>query len=282
MAYTTLIDTDALKGMLNNSECVIVDCRFSLNDPDAGYQAFCQSHIPGAVYANLDHDLSSPIIPGQTGRHPMPTPEIFAARLGTWGIDKDVQVVVYDDVGGAIASRLWWMLKWLGHENAAVLNGGWTAWKAADLPVSNEPYICAARIFEMNLQTHLLVDADMVESIRLDSDYCLIDSRSRERYLGENETIDTIGGHIPGAVNIPFAGNIDESGFFISGEQILQRFESAIGQRSPRHIVLYCGSGVTACHNILALIHAGLDMPRLYVGSWSGWIAAGNRSMAQR
>lgn len=280
MPWKTLVNADALAENLNRDDYVIIDCRFNLGDVEWGEKEYSQAHIPGALYVHLDRDLSSTIIPGKTGRHPLPKVESFVERLSAWGIDERVQVFVYDDRGGAIAARLWWMLHWLGHDHVAVLNGGWTAWQNGGFPVSASPATLSRKAFVPQHRPDLVVDAEYVDSFKENPAYCLVDSRSHERYLGEVEPLDPVAGHIPGAVNLPFAENLDESGLFLSAAQLHVRFAPILAGRPAGRTVFYCGSGVTACHNVLAFVHAGLGMPRLYAGAWSHWITDPGRRVA--
>lgn len=272
MPHTTLITASELHAHRDDPEWVIVDCRFLLSDTAFGRTAYQEAHIPGAVYAHLDADLSGPILPGKTGRHPLPTADTFAARLSAWGIDETVQVVAYDQLGGAIAARLWWMLRWLGHHAVAVLDGGWQAWQQAGYAVRSGTETSVARSFVAQPHPEHLVDAADLEAHLGDATHCLLDARGAARYRGEEEPIDPVAGHIPGAVSVPFADNLTPDGFFRPPEALHTRFASFIEHRSPENIAVYCGSGVTAAHNALAMVHAGLPEPRLYAGSWSEWI----------
>jgi thiosulfate/3-mercaptopyruvate sulfurtransferase len=272
MPFTTLISTVGLSQHLTDPNWVVVDCRFALDDPEWGRRAYQQAHVAGAVYAHLNEDLAGPVIPGETGRHPLPAVETFAQTLSTWGIDAQTQVVVYDDKGGAIAARLWWMLRWLGHEAVAVLDGGWPRWQQAGQPVRGGVESRLARHFIPHPQPHLVADAAEVKQIRTDPVYCLVDSRSPERYRGENEPIDPVAGHIPGAISAPFADNLADDDCFRPVEELQARFQTLLGNVPPERVIFYCGSGVTAAHNLLALTHASLGPARLYVGSWSEWI----------
>ena len=229
------------------------------------------------MYAHLDENLSGPIVAGETGRHPLPDAEVFARTLSGWGIDDAAQVVVYDDAGGAIASRLWWMLRWMGHDNVAVLDGGWPHWESEGLPVRAGLEARDSRSFVSQVRHELLVDAQHVLRIMNDTSYALYDARGEDRYRGENETIDRVAGHIPGAVSLPYTGNLDAAGRFQSPENLRARFQSRPGSIPAERTVMYCGSGVTAAHNVLAMAHAGMDEARLYVGSWSDWITDSNR-----
>ncbi len=276
MTYTTLISTEELAALLNSPNWVFVDCRFSLKDKQQGRNDYLAGHIPSARYAHLDNDLSGEIIPGTTGRHPLPEIDAFAAKLGSWGIDNTTQVVAYDDMGGAIAARLWVMLKWLGHEAVAVLDGGWQKWVAENKPIESQTIESQARSFKPNLQTDLIVDASAVASAVEDAHVCLVDARAAERYAGIHEPLDPVAGHIPSALSYPWQENLDENKCFHPPETLLKRFEAL----SSTPIIAYCGSGVTAAHNMLAITHAGLPMPRLYAGSWSHWITLPNHIVA--
>ncbi|MCB0262963.1 MAG: sulfurtransferase [Calditrichaeota bacterium] len=278
--FTTIISINDLRTNLNDPDWLVIDCRFSLNDTERGKRDYRLSHIPGAIYAHLDADLSAPIIPGKTGRHPLPSPEKFAEKLSEWGVDKTVQVVAYDDAGGGVASRLWWMLRWLGHDAVAVLDGGWNAWIAANFPVSGETTVRSKRNFVPNIRENWVVDADWITAASNDSHHCVMDARAASRFTGEQETIDPVAGHIPGALNVPFAENLDENGFFLSPEMLRQKYESILGERSAEKTATYCGSGVTACHNLLAMKHAGFPDALLYPGSWSEWITDKSRAIA--
>jgi thiosulfate/3-mercaptopyruvate sulfurtransferase len=266
--YTSLISAKELKQVLGSATPLrIVDTRFSLADPEAGRRAYAAGHLPDAVYAHLDADLSGPIIPGETGRHPLPDPTELAARFGTWGIDDETQVVVYDDMGGAIAARLWWLLRWLGHDGVAVLDGGIQAWGATGGMLTKIVPDIIPLTFIPQVRTAMTVDADRVEAIRRDAEYRLIDSRAAPRYRGEEEPIDPVAGHIEGAENLPFAENLNDGKMRPKSE-----LQARFGDTDAERTVFYCGSGVTACHNLLAYEHAGLGMAKLYPGSWSEWI----------
>ncbi len=270
--YTTLISTEELAAHLNDSEWAIIDCRFSLVDTELGRQQYLENHIAGALYAHLDDDLAGLIVPGQTGRHPLPEVDVLAQTLSNWGIDERVQVVIYDSSGGAIAARLWWMLRWLGHEAVAVLDGSWPRWQSEERAVRSGSESRQPRIFTPQPRPGMIVATDEVQNIRTDPTYRLIDSRSPERYRGENEPIDPVPGRIPGAVSLPFANNVDAGGCFLPPETLKARFQESLGDIPPERAVFYCGSGVTAIHNILAMLHAGVGEGQLYVGSWSKWI----------
>jgi thiosulfate/3-mercaptopyruvate sulfurtransferase len=273
MNYTTLISTEELAQHLGDPDWAIIDCRFALADTGLGRREYRQAHIPGAVYAHLDEDLSGPVTPGVTGRHPLPAVEAISRKLSEWGIGPGVQVAAYDGSGGAIAAaRLWWLLHWLDHPAAAVLDGGWQAWQAEGRPIRTGEETRPAQSFTPGLRNELLASAGEVEEISHDRSYRLLDARAHDRYLGQNETIDPVAGHIPGAVSAPYAGNLTPQGKFRPAEELRQRYLQLLGEVSPERAVIYCGSGVTAAHNLLAMAHAGLGLARMYAGSWSEWI----------
>ena len=280
--YSTLISVDELSEHLGDPNWAIVDCRFSLADPDAGRQAYLKGHIPGAVYAHLDEDLCGPIIPGETGRHPLPAIPDFIRTLSDWGIDSGVQVVAYDGAGGGMAAaRLWWMCRWLGHEAVCVLNGGWQAWKDRGFPMKGGLETRPPREFLPDLQPTLLSRTEDVEAIRLDPDFLLVDCRAADRFRGMNETIDPVAGHIPGAISAPYEENLDSEGKFLPPGELRSRYKAMLGDIPARKAVFYCGSGVTAAVSVLAVAYAGLGDSQLYSGSWSEWITDPDHPVAQ-
>ncbi len=280
MTHTTLVSTDTLQQQLNNPDWIIVDCRFSLADTAAGGLAYSHGHIPNARYANLDKDLSS-TISDFTGRHPLPIFASLAQKLGDWGISNNTQVVVYDDAGGAFAGRLWWLLRCQGHDKVAVLDGGIKHWQKQGLPTTTTlPTIKSAK-FRPYLNDAAWLNALQVQNSLAKKSICLIDARTPERYRGEQEPIDPVAGHIPHALNRAFQLNLDSKGLFLPAEQLRDQFKQLIGANVPDQVVHYCGSGVTACHNLLAMEHAGLTGSKLYAGSWSEWIKNKNRSVAR-
>ena len=258
----------------------VVDCRFDLGDIEAGRRAYAHSHIPGAAYAHLDEDMSGPIVPGRTGRHPLPDAPVFAATLARLGISNHAQVALYDDSGGSMAARMWWMLRWIGHQAVAVLDGGWSAWTAAGLPTSSGVETPPAASFTAHPRPELVVDATEMLAKTASGGALVIDARGADRFRGENETHDPIGGHIPGASNLPHTGNL-RAGHFRDPAELAARFTELMGNRPPSEVIFYCGSGVSACHNALALEHAGIGEARLYPGSWSDWITDPSRPTAQ-
>ena len=277
--YTTLISTEELAEQLDGPNLVVVDCRFSLAETEAGRKAYKEGHIPGAFYAHLDDDLSGPVEPGKTGRHPLPDLDALVDTFSQWGIGPGTQVVAYDDLSGAIAARLWWMLEWLGHESVAVLDGGWPKWKKEGRPVSTEPPKPDPKKFSPQIREELLVDAEFVDRIRQEPGFRLVDSRTPERYRGEEEPIDPVAGRIAGAINAPHTENVDLEGDWLSSEELSDRFKKLLGEVEPGKAVFYCGSGVTACRNILAVKHSGMGDVKLYAGSWSDWITNEERAV---
>lgn len=272
MEFSTLISVEGLAQNLKHPDWVIVDCRFSLADTNKGRQEFQDAHIPGALYAHLDDDLSGQVVPGKTGRHPLPDVGILADKLGRWGIGNGTQVVVYDDDGGMIAARLWWLLRWLGHNKVAVLDGGYSAWTADGHEVDDKGALPEPKHFVPEIKPEMLVTAEGVLLNFGDPGKKLIDSRAPERYRGEQEPIDVVAGRIPGAENYFWGTNLDSSGHMHLKQVLRGRFESLFGDIESEKITFYCGSGVTAAHNVLAVAHAGLGMSCMYAGSWSEWI----------
>jgi thiosulfate/3-mercaptopyruvate sulfurtransferase len=279
MSFTTIIDPAEVARHLADPQWVIVDCRFDLAKPDAGRQQYRAGHIPGARYAHLNEDLSGPITP-RTGRHPLPPADEFARRLGAWGIDGRAQVVAYDEAGGAIAARLWWMLHWVGHEAAAVLNGGLKAWVAAGLPLDANEARIAPTTFVAHPRTDQSVTVDELQAALADGSAVLVDARGADRFAGQNETIDPVAGHIPGARNHPFMTNLDAERRFLPAHELRDRWSKTLRDAPAGRVVAMCGSGVTACHDLLALRVAGLAGARLYPGSWSEWIRDDTRPIA--
>ncbi|MGE3706201.1 MAG: sulfurtransferase [Vicinamibacterales bacterium] len=281
MPYTTLIDTPTLESLLGDPAVAIVDCRFRLDDPSWGEDQYAAAHVPGAAYAHLDRDLSSTPT-GRNGRHPLPSPEVLAATLGRLGIGSGTQVVAYDQDNGAWASRLWWLLRWMGHDLAAVLDGGFAAWQREARPTRPGLERAPARTFTPRLRPERLAGLGFVEQVVAGTARAtLVDARAPERYRGEIEPIDRVGGHVPGALNHAFRLNVDEAGRFLPREVLRSQFERNLAGADPAApLVVYCGSGVTACQNLLALEHAGIAGARLYPGSWSEWSSAPERPVA--
>ncbi len=279
MNYTTLISAEILNQQFNSSNWVIVDCRFSLTDTEAGAKAYRHGHIPNSRYAHLDKDLSSAIT-DFTGRHPLPDFALLAKKLGQWGITNNSQVVAYDDAGGAFAGRLWWLLRCMGHDKVAVLDGGIKQWQKLGLPITTALPTVKPATFRPYLNDTAWLNALQVQNSLARKSICLIDARTPERYRGEQEPIDPVAGHVPGALNRAFQLNLDNKGLFLSADKLREQFKRLIGDTSPQQVVHMCGSGVTACHNLLAMEHAGLTGSKLYAGSWSEWIRNKNRPVA--
>lgn len=264
MIYTSIINVQDLAEHISDSNWVIVDCRFDLSDPEAAKLRYNKSHLPRAVYTHLDEDLCGEIIPGQTGRHPLPIVKDFVERLGKWGITSGIQVVTYDDKGGALAAgRLWWMLRWLGHEAVAVLNGGWQHWVDKKLPIENGIKRRSPKIFTPSVRSNLIVNAKEVIEMTADPDSLLFDSRVLERYRGEYEPIDPIAGHIPGAKLASHSDVLNSDGLFLPRDTLNEHFNALLGDVPAEKTAFYCGSGVTAVQNILGLHYAGLGEAKL-------------------
>ncbi len=279
MTYTTLISSSLLHQNLNNPNWIIIDCRFSLANYDAGHYAYRHGHIPNARYADLNKDLSAQ--PTElTGRHPLPDFNLLTKKLGAWGINDQTQVVVYDDAGGAFAGRLWWLLRCLGHDKVAVLNGGIQHWQKLGYTLTTNLPDPNISVFRPYLNCSNWLTAQQVQNHLSKKDICLIDARSPERYRGEQEPIDPVAGHIPFALNRPLSLNLDTQGLFLTPDVLAKQYNSLLGASSPTQTVHYCGSGVTACHNLLAMEYAGLKGSKVYAGSWSDWIRNKNRKIA--
>lgn len=267
IVHTGLVHADQLRANLGREKWVIVDARFYLPEPDRGDAEYAEAHIPGAVYAHLDHDLSGPLT-GTNGRHPMPSVEKMVESFSKWGIDDSVRVVVYDNAEGQFAARLWWMLRYLGHDAVAVLDGGLPAFDGELRGGREGP---ASRTFTPHVRDDMRIDVDALVQHR--DAHLLIDARAGERFRGETEPLDPVAGHIPGAKNHPSASNLESDGRFVSRDELRERFKAIVGDTAVSDIVCYCGSGVTACHNLLAMELAGIQGARLYPGSWSEWCA---------
>ena len=275
--WTTLVQAETLASALGEADLVILDCRFSLADPDAGERAWHISHIPGARYAHVDRDLSDHGKRGQ-GRHPWPEADAFTTQLAAWGITPSHRVVAYDDGDGAFAARLWWLLRTLGHRDVAVLDGGWTRWTALGLPMDDRMPTAKSAAYAATFDTQWLVDADAVQR-HLDAGGLLVDARAAERFRGEVEPIDPVAGHVPGAVNRPYASNLAD-GRFKPAARLRAEFDTLLDGRAADEVVTMCGSGITACHHLLAMAHAGSPGAKLFTGSWSGWIGDRSRPVA--
>ena len=314
--YTTLIQVTELDALMKSAAPVVVlDCRHELSRPEWGDHAYAEGHIPTALQAHLDRDLSSPIT-ADSGRHPLPDVTKFAQTLSRWGIDNTVQVVAYDQGNGVYAARAWWLLRWMGHTGVAVLDGGFAAWQEAGLPMGREPGghdsgsgdadrrdpgVTTPRRFVPHIENRAALSTAEVQQALARGDVALIDARGADRFAGENETIDPVAGHVPGASNRPFSKNVDSRGRFLPAEELRRQWTAALAsgdaatrdsagsgsassdsvRRDASQVVAMCGSGVSACHNLLALEIAGLSGARLYPGSWSEWIRDPRRPIAR-
>lgn len=272
--YKTLIDAQTLFRHLSGPDWLCVDCRYDLADKDAGYQSYLSGHIPGAVYADLHRDLSGKPAT-DCGRHPVPSPGELGAKFTTLGIAAHKQVVAYDNSGGSFAARLWWMLNYAGHDRVAVLDGGLHAWNQEGYRLEAGENRAEAGSFRAAPNTGALVRLNEVETVAR-----LVDSREPDRYAGKVEPVDAVAGHIPGALNHHWKNNLDEHGRFLPPERLRRGFQELYAGVRADEIVFYCGSGVSACHNLLAAVHAGYPLPRLYAGSWSEWSSDPSRPVA--
>ncbi len=279
MPFKTVVSTAQLAQHLQDPDWIIFDCRFTLTNKQAGLQAYQSGHIAGARYAHLDDDLSSPVT-ANSGRHPLPDVQRFSEKLSRWGVDSSKQVVVYDDSFGAMAVKLWWLLRWLGHDKVALLDGGLPKWLKEKLPMTADlPQITPANFVA---QLHHEMQADVVEVDQARQERCrlVIDARPEQRYTGEREPLDRVAGHIPGSVNWPFDENLDFDGTYLPAAELREAYLKLLNGVSPEQVIHSCGSGVTACHNMLAMEIAGLPCGKLYAGSWSEWIADPSRPLA--
>jgi thiosulfate/3-mercaptopyruvate sulfurtransferase len=270
VSHTTLVSTDTL-AQAPPDRWVVLDCRFDLADEEWGRRVYREGHVPGAQYVHLTHDMSAPLT-GRNGRHPLPAAEVMAATFGRLGITRGTQVVVYDQDVGMYASRLWWMLRYMDHDAVAVLDGGWAKWTREERPTRGGDESRAAATFVGRPQTGWRVEQDEIAArVGGAGSALLVDARAPERFEGRVEPIDKVPGHIPGAINVPYKENAGPDGTLLSPSLLQKRYAAAIGNRPPDQVVMYCGSGVTACHNLLAMEHAGMRGARLYTGSWSEW-----------
>ena len=274
-----LISTAELAAQLGSPNLVIVDSRHDLMNPAFGRDAYAAGHIPGAIFMSIDDDLSAPKN-GQNGRHPLPTPETFAATLGAKGISNASKVVVYDGGNAMYAGRLWWMLRWLGHRDALVLDGGITQWQKEDRAVEAHANTLPAAVFSGKADDSMRLTAADTLAALTDPDRRILDARALERYRGEVEPVDPVAGHIPGAFNRAFALN-QRDGVFKPADELKREFETVLAGRSPEQLIHQCGSGVSACANLIAMEHAGLVGSKLYAGSWSEWCADPARPVAR-
>lgn len=274
MKNRMLVSAKDLFELQRSAACLIVDCRFSLSDPEAGYQTYLQGHIPGAVYANLDKDLSGPVT-GTSGRHPLPDAGSFAEFLAGTGWRPGSGMVAYDDVGGAFAARLWWLMKFFGHNEVALLDGGFPAWLTAEYATAkgnDDMHVPAAAPISLSGREDMVLTAAEVEDGLAGGAIVLLDARTPERYRGEVEPLDAVAGHIPGAKNLPVGLSLDQDSHFKPAHDLLNQWQTFRGAAGDRQLVHMCGSGVTACFNQFAAELVGIEGSRLYPGSWSEWI----------
>jgi len=280
--WEALIDAASLRSLLGRPHLRLIDCRHDLAQPDLGREHYRKGHIPGAVFAHLDRDLSGAKT-GKNGRHPLPERAELVARLRSWGVDTTSQVVVYDASEACSAARAWWLLRWLGHAKVAVLDGGWPAWNGAGGPTSEQEPGPRSGNFQERPPLEAIVTIETViewsRNARATSATLLIDARAPDRYEGRNETIDPVAGHIPGAINRFWKQNLASDGRFKPPKQLRLEYDTLLGNRSPQNVAVQCGSGVTACHNLLAMRLAGLQGAALFPGSWSQWIADPTRAV---
>ncbi len=279
MSFETIISVAELNNNLTNKDWFVFDCRFLLKDPAGGLKKFNQGHIPGAQFADMDKDLSSAATP-TSGRHPLPEPNELIVKLQNWGVNNSSQIICYDDISGAFAARMWWLLKWLGHSHVAVLDGGIDKWTANGLALDTQVQTRSKGLFSGTPNSEMWVDIDFVQQQLEQDNINLLDARSSERFTAKDVETDPVPGHIPGAINFPFSGNVSKQGEFLSTNELQKRFAEMFTGDNGKEVVNMCGSGVTACHNLLAMNIAGLPMTRLYVGSWSEWIKEKSRPVA--
>ena len=281
MPLAQLISPQQLAERQQSPGLVILDCRFALEDPDYGRCSYAEGHIEGAQYADLERNLSGPVTKGVTGRHPLPAADALVHQLRAWGISADTDIVLYDDGPSAFAARAWWLLAWLGKRDGVfVLDGGLKAWHSAGFPLSLDAPVIEPGTFTGTPDNHLVLDAEHLQKRLGQPDLTLIDARAQARFRGDVEPIDPIAGHIPGAQCAAFNENLGSDGRFLPAEQLKQRFAAQLQGRSPDELVAYCGSGVTACHNLFALSLAGYPLGKLYAGSWREWITDPTRTIA--
>ena len=281
MPIAQLLSPQQLTERLQQPGLVLLDCRFALDDPAYGLRSYNAGHIAGAQFADLERDLSAPVRKGITGRHPLPSSAALIATLQAWGINNDSQIVLYDDGPGAFAARAWWLLAWLGkQDNVWLLDGGLQAWNAAGLPLTAASTSPQPGNFNGQPQPALVLDASQLQQRLNSTQLTLLDARAQPRFRGEVEPLDPVAGHIPGAQCAVFTDNLASDGSFLPAPQLQQRFAALLGSRPASDLVAYCGSGVTACHNLFALCLAGYPLAPLYAGSWSEWITDPQRPVA--
>ncbi len=280
MYINTLVSTEDLARHLDDQDWIVFDCRFTLTDPNGGRDLYAKGHIPGAHYVHLDDDLAAPVQEGKTGRHPLPDPNVLAEKLCAWGVGVNKQVVVYDDSFGAMAVRMWWLLRWMGHPAVALLDGGYPKWTREMRPVGHEvPERRKGNCACLPEPTQVVEVGDVLQASQTGAGL-IIDARPERRFTGEYEPLDPVAGHIPGSINWSFEENLDIDGTFLPPEALRENYQALLKGRPAWQVIHSCGSGVTACHNLLAMEIAGLPGSRLYPGSWSEWITDPSRPIA--
>lgn len=279
MFSNTLVTTEDLAAHLDDPDWIVLDCRFTLADRGAGREAYEKAHIPGAHYVHLDDDLAAPV--GEaTGRHPLPDPRVLTEKLCQWGVGANTQVVAYDDSFGSMACRLWWTLRWLGHPGVALLDGGYPKWLREKRPVDDQIPASPQGDCDWLPEQGRIVTADDVLHASRSGEQLILDARPERRFSGEDEPLDPVAGHVPGAINYPFDENLDMDGTFLPPDALRENYQALLKGRPASQVIHMCGSGVTTCHNILAMEIAGLPGSRLYPGSWSEWITDPSRPVA--
>lgn len=273
MPYRTLVRP---QDVLHHPQWLVIDCRFDLQDPEAGLRAWRKSHVPGACYAHMEEDLSGPV-DDHSGRHPLPDPVSLCRTLGYWGIEAGVQVVVYDQSDGAYAARLWWLLRWLGHDAVAILDGGWERWIREGHPTSAALELPRGVVFDGLPKTDWVISTENLQRHLQDDHWRILDVRDGQRFRGEIEPIDPVAGHIPGARNLPYREFVDQNGEFLPAHRLRSRLLRGLGGIPTERAVFMCGSGVSACHGLMAMELAALSGARLYAGSWSEWVRDSGR-----
>lgn len=279
--FQTLISPMELSASIDHKNWIICDCRFDIHNPELGHRSYLEGHLPSAIYVDLNKDMSIPP-EGTNGRHPLPDEDKLIGLVEALGISNHAQVVVYDDDGGGIAARLWWILKYLGHDTVALLDGGIQAWISSGFSITRVVNPPRKAQFRANLQKDRLVTVEQLQALLSQGSHLLLDSRAPERYRGDEEPLDPVGGHIPGAHNRYWRENLGSSDAFKPAPALRKELRLFVGDSEVEDAIVYCGSGVTACHNILAFVHAGYPMPRLYVGSWSEWSSDPGRAVVAK
>jgi len=280
MSFDTIISAHELKEIIDHDNVRVFDCRFSLKDPQGGLKSYQAGHLPNAQFADMDTQLSSAMT-NTSGRHPLPEIEDFINQLRQWGVNNDTQVIAYDDISGAFAARLWWMMRWLGHNKVAVLNGGMKQWTDAGYELTQDTTEFANGEFSGSAIMEWLVEIDTVQAELANNSITLIDARAADRFTGKDQNTDPVPGHVPGANNLPFGGNLTKDGLFETPDIIKKRYDSVIKDQPLTNVVNMCGSGVTACHNLLAQAVAGIQPTKIFIGSWSQWIRDPSRPVAK-